>query len=434
MKEYLKMTERKVAKNQHKSTFINIPRSWTYLIGYEYQTINQHGEPKLTKGQKPVIKRIDHADLLLLDEIRGFSERGNKECFEEAVALAQAVGMIGQEKQLCDKVLQLCGLGFVKAIRKTDEGKMIPKVVLKVDTEFVNDAAEARKEWILEQQRMDSQTLKFGDILAKTHMLQEYLQEYIQEQLQEQLPEYPPEYMPEQLQESLQEDSQDDLSEYLPEYSQEDLDYLHKELPEPLQDDSQEHLQEELQRSTDTSKHDDDFPFDDPEDEYWPDIDETILSQNGSAISDQHINESSISCFDGSPVSRNADITNADGIYAKYYILDGKTDEEIIAECRRRIRKLSDTLKEKFDDLIGDTIYHWRKCNSHISEDVSKALSDATKENLGKKDIDNLVKIVNYVSNHYLSDKHLQNYANGDLQLKTMATKEYVDHLYDVPF
>ena len=38
----------------------------------------------MTKGKKPVMKRIDHADLFLLDEIRGFGERGSKECFEEA--------------------------------------------------------------------------------------------------------------------------------------------------------------------------------------------------------------------------------------------------------------------------------------------------------------------------------------------------------------
>lgn len=240
-------------KKTKSNKFLNIPRNWVYLIGYKYPAINRYGKPKLNKNKEQIIKAIDYVDLLLIDEIRGFSERGNKECFEEAVALSQAVGMIGQEKQLCDRVLQLCGLGFVNASKKTDDGKMVPKVVFKVDTEFVNDAAEARKEWILEQQRMDSQTMKLGDILAKTHMLQEYLQEYIQEQLQEQLPEYLPEQLPEQLpehlQKPLQEDSQDDLSEYLPEYSQEDLqDQLHKELPEPLQEPLPEHLQESPQK------------------------------------------------------------------------------------------------------------------------------------------------------------------------------------------
>lgn len=119
------------AKNKN-DTFLNIPKSWMYLIGYEYQAINRHGAPALAKGKKPVVKRIDHVDLLLLDEIRGFQERGNAECFEEAEALARAVGMVGREKQLCDKILQLCGLGFVKARMEFRDGQTIPKIILQI--------------------------------------------------------------------------------------------------------------------------------------------------------------------------------------------------------------------------------------------------------------------------------------------------------------
>lgn len=209
----------KTVKKQEKASFLNVPRSWTYLIGYEYQTINKHGEPKLTKGQKPVLRKIDHADLLLLDEIRGFSERGNKECFEEAVALARAVGLIGQEQQVCDKVLQLCGIGFIKATRKVSEGKIVPQVILTVDSQLVNDAAEARRESMFEQQRIHSQQADFCSLLKENNRLQEYLQEYLQKQTQEQLPEDLPEYRQEQVQENLPKPVPEDLQEQ----SQEDL-------------------------------------------------------------------------------------------------------------------------------------------------------------------------------------------------------------------
>lgn len=209
----------KTVKKQEKASFLNVPRSWTYLIGYEYQTINKHGEPKLTKGQKPVLRKIDHADLLLLDEIRGFSERGNKECFEEAVALARAVGLIGQEQQVCDKVLQLCGIGFIKATRKVSEGKIVPQVILTVDSQLVNDVAEARRESMFEQQRIHSQQADFCSLLKENNRLQEYLQEYLQKQTQEQLPEDLPEYRQEQVQENLPKPVPEDLQEQ----SQEDL-------------------------------------------------------------------------------------------------------------------------------------------------------------------------------------------------------------------
>ena len=197
----------KTVKKQEKASFLNIPRLWTYLIGYEYQAINKHGEPKLTKGQKPVLRKIDHADLLLLDEIRGFSERGNKECFEEAAALSRAVGLIGQEQQVCDKVLQLCGIGFIKATRKISEGKTVPQVILTVDSQLVNGVAEARRESMLDQQRIHSQQADFRSLLKENNRLQEYLQEYLQKQIQEQLPEdlseYQQENIPEQLHEEL---------------------------------------------------------------------------------------------------------------------------------------------------------------------------------------------------------------------------------------
>ncbi len=163
------------AKKQNKAVFLNIPKEWMYLIGYEYQAINQHGALKMTKGKKPVMKRIDHADLFLLDEIRGFGERGSKECFEEAVALARAAGMVGEEKRVCDKVLQLIGLGFVSANRQIDANKMMPKLVLSVDTQLVNDVAEARKESFLEEQRIHSQQTKVRTLLRENNMLQEYL-------------------------------------------------------------------------------------------------------------------------------------------------------------------------------------------------------------------------------------------------------------------
>ena len=171
--------------------FFNIPRDWAYLIGFEYTKINRRGETKLTKGQKPITGRIDHLDLFLLDEIRGFKERGNAECFKEALSLAVDLGIPGSEQNICDRVLQLCGLGLVRAKRKPVMGGGIPRLVLEVDQNLLADMIEARKESTILQQRMDSRPADFHRLVKKSHLLQEYLQEYLQESEEEYLQNQP---------------------------------------------------------------------------------------------------------------------------------------------------------------------------------------------------------------------------------------------------
>lgn len=300
----------KTAKKQEKEAFLNIPKSWPYLVGYEYQAINQHGAPKLTKGQKPVLKRIDHADLLILDEIRGFSERGNKECFEEATALARAVGMIGQEKQVCDKILQLCGIGFVNVTRKIGEGKSVPKIILTVDTQLVNDVAEARKEYILEQQRIDSQQADFFTLLRENNLLQEYLQKYLQEQL------------PEQVQEKQQKKEQEQLSEELPEFLPEHQpaqlqEPLHEKSPEPLPGDLPEQPHGELPHVREIARE--------------PHTEPALKS-----------------------------------LYDDYFLLDGKTNDEISFECRKRFEALRNTLRQDWSELVDYTACKYSKGNRSI--------------------------------------------------------------------
>ena len=178
----------------HKKTkdpvrFFNIPRDWVYLIGFEYTKINRHGETKLTKGQKPVTGRIDHLDLFLLDEIRGFKERGNAECFKEALALSADLGLYGKENDICDRVLQLCGLGLVKLKMKPVMGGGVPLLVLEVDHDLLDDMIEARRESVLLQQRMDSEPKDFYRLLKKSHLLKQYLQQYPKEYSQESLKE-----------------------------------------------------------------------------------------------------------------------------------------------------------------------------------------------------------------------------------------------------
>lgn len=218
--------------------------------------------------------------MLILDEIRGFSERGNKECFEEATALARAVGMIGQEKQVCDKILQLCGIGFVNVTRKIGEGKSVPQIILTVDTQLVNDVAEARKEYILEQQRVDSQQADFFTLLRENNLLQEYLQKYLQEQL------------PEQVQEKQQKKEQEQLSEELPEFLPEHQpaqlqEPLHEKSPEPLPGDLPEQPHGELPHVREIARE--------------PHTEPALKS-----------------------------------LYDDYFLLDGKTNDEISFECRKR--------------------------------------------------------------------------------------------------
>lgn len=184
--------------------FFNIPRDWMYLIGFEFTKINRRGETKLTKGQKPITGKLDHLDLFLLDEIRGFKERGNAECFKEALSLAVDLGIPGGEQNICDRVLQLCGLGLVRPKRKPVMGGGIPRLVLEVDQELLDDMVEARRESALLQQGMDSRPEDFRRLVKKSHLLQEYLQEYLQKSGKE----YPQETPEEPLKDPDEEHSQ----------------------------------------------------------------------------------------------------------------------------------------------------------------------------------------------------------------------------------
>ena len=95
--------------------FFNIPFEWAqYLTGYEFEAVNRDGTPKLTKGRKPVEKKIDYLDLMILDYIRSFAARRNRYCFAESAAVADAVGMVGQEREICERVLQLAAIGFIQ--------------------------------------------------------------------------------------------------------------------------------------------------------------------------------------------------------------------------------------------------------------------------------------------------------------------------------
>ena len=192
--------------------FFNIPRDWMCMIGFEYTKINKAGETKLTKYQKPVIGKIDHVDLFLLDEIRGFKERGNAECFKEARALAEDLGMPGKETEMVDRVLQLYGLGLVD-LKQQGIGRGIPRLILEVNPEVLKEFILFRKESILLEQRMDSQQVNFSRLVRKNHLLQESLYRVItennnkessQEQGQKPLAEDEPELLKETYTESTQ--------------------------------------------------------------------------------------------------------------------------------------------------------------------------------------------------------------------------------------
>lgn len=324
----------KSTKKHDQEVFLKIPKTWTYLVGYEYQAVNRHGDPKLAKGQKPVIKRIDHIDLFLLDEIRGFSERGNMECFEEAVTLAHVVGMVGQERQLCDKILQLCELGFIKAHTKIDDGKVIPKVILEVDSQLVTDAAEARKESILECQRIHSQQASTFTLIREKSMLQEYLQEYLQ-----------------------------------------------KQLPEKISEKAQKPAKEELQAKLPVQVHTVD------------------IVPTDKAISDDMSKE--------------------------YYFLDGKTNDEISAECAIRIKALRETINHApysdWSSLLSKAAKIHKGQHGYSSSEIDWAVYLVGAMYQTDTDIAKMVKIVNHLTAIALTDVEYKEYIKDTERFKPMA-------------
>lgn len=352
------------AKKQNKAVFLNIPKEWMYLIGYEYQAINQHGALKMTRGKKPVMKRIDHADLFLLDEIRGFGERGSKECFEEAVALARAAGMVGEEKRVCDKVLQLIGLGFVSANRQIDANKMMPKLVLSVDTQLVNDVAEARKESFLEEQRIHSQQTKVRTLLRENNMLQEYLQEYLQKNIQEQLPEDLPEYRQEHIQKQVQEDSQKPVPE---------------ELSKQLQEELQEQLQEELPPNSvlppQAVKH-------------LPPVAEPIVS---------------------------------DTISKDFDILDGETNDAISSKCLWRVDDLKKAVGRVWWPEVLDWVKdYYGKEYPRIGRSIDSILWEMGKCSATDTEIDEMIAVANYLLDGIRSDPDLEQHVPSVAHFKPL--------------
>ena len=184
-----------------KEVFFNIPREWAqYLVGYEFEAVNKDGSPKLTKGKQPVRKKIDYLDLMLLDEIRSFEKRKQRDCFVKADTLSDSVGMLGQEREICERVLQFCSIGLVVPRWKRIERNVY--LVLKVNEERIEELILSRKECILAQM-FDLQ--KSPEFSRDKYTFKDFLQEYIQEELQENIQEG--------TQEDVQEDTQQDISE-----------------------------------------------------------------------------------------------------------------------------------------------------------------------------------------------------------------------------
>jgi len=179
---------------QKSKPFFNVPRHWIYLVGFEYGAVNKRGEPKITKGGKPVIRRIDHVDLLILDRIRGYQERSGLDCFIGLPQLTDDIGFWQREKEVAERMLQLASLGFIHVKRKFYEGQRLPKLILTVDSQLIEDAATARRESILEAQRINSRTCKSTDMYRIFGLLEEYLEEYIEEYSEEHSEQYSEEY------------------------------------------------------------------------------------------------------------------------------------------------------------------------------------------------------------------------------------------------
>lgn len=132
--------------------FFNIPFEWAqYLTGYEFEAVNRDGTPKLTKGRKPVEKKIDYLDLMILDYIRSFAARRNRYCFAESAAVADAVGMVGQEREICERVLQLAAIGFIQVKQVIHPYKRSVLRLLEVNEKKIKECILSRKESILNE-------------------------------------------------------------------------------------------------------------------------------------------------------------------------------------------------------------------------------------------------------------------------------------------
>lgn len=178
----MKSNESATKEKTRKTAFFNIPRDWAqYLAGYEFEAVNKDGTPKLTKGKQPVRRQIDYLDLMLLDEIRSFAKRKQRDCFVMAHTLADSVGMLGQEKEICDRVLQFCALGIViPRWRNITERNVF--VVLEVNESKIEECILSRKESVLLELREMQRNPKFT---RYKYTFSDYLQEYIQEDIQE---------------------------------------------------------------------------------------------------------------------------------------------------------------------------------------------------------------------------------------------------------
>lgn len=167
--------------------FFNIPFEWAqYLVGYEFAAVNKDGTPKLTKGKKPVVKQIDYLDLMILDYIRSFAARRRSHCFAESAAVADAVGMVGQEREICERVLQLAALGFIQVKQILHPYKRSVIRLLEVDEKKIKECILLRKDKILSEV---VELSKSPDFTGDKYTFKTYLQEYIQEELQEELQE-----------------------------------------------------------------------------------------------------------------------------------------------------------------------------------------------------------------------------------------------------
>lgn len=178
----MKSNESATKEKTRKTAFFNIPRDWAqYLVGCEFEAVNKDGTPKLTKGKQPVRRQIDYLDLMLLDEIRSFAKRKQRDCFVMAHTLADSVGMLGQEKEICDRVLQFCALGIViPRWRNITERNVF--VVLEVNESKIEECILSRKESVLLELQEMQRNPKFT---RYKYTFSDYLQEYIQEDIQE---------------------------------------------------------------------------------------------------------------------------------------------------------------------------------------------------------------------------------------------------------
>ena len=104
--------------------------------------------------------------------------------------------MVGQEREICERVLQLAAIGFIQVKQVIHPYKRSVLRLLEVNEKKIKECILSRKESILNEVL---ELQKSPDFTGDKYTFKTYLQEYLQEELQEEIQEALQERLSEEL-------------------------------------------------------------------------------------------------------------------------------------------------------------------------------------------------------------------------------------------